>query len=280
MTKTSNIFAAAVAASAIGFAAQAQETVRIATDATYAPWAYMENGEMTGMDIEFIEEICTRMEVTCEVQNQGFDGIIPGLLAGRYDAIIASLGANEERRKTMAFSDPYSIGRNFFFGGPAVAEALSEFEGQEVDLSALGADDQGIIDAMNGKLDGLTAGVQSGTNNLTVVETYFSDALSSRAYQSGDAAALDLLADRVEIVFDGESAFDTLKERDDFADYSVVGPAFVGGPLGDGVSVGLRLEDAELKAKFDAAIADMLADGYLSELSVKWLGKDTAPVAN
>lgn len=51
--------------------------------------------------------ICADMQVTCEITAQDWDGIIPGLKAGKYDAIVAAMSVTPERAQQVSFTDPY-----------------------------------------------------------------------------------------------------------------------------------------------------------------------------
>ena len=95
----------AVAASA----AQAQEDqLRIGVDVPYEPMEYRTpDGELTGFDIDLGNALCERIGVECEWVVQGWDGIIPGLMARKYDAIMSSMTINDDRREQVLFSDPY-----------------------------------------------------------------------------------------------------------------------------------------------------------------------------
>ncbi|MCP1365629.1 transporter substrate-binding domain-containing protein, partial [Halomonas sp. BBD48] len=98
--------------SAALFAGTAQardyDTVRFGVDVPYEPMEYRTpEGELTGFDIELGNALCAEMGIECEWIVQGWDGIIPGLMARKYDAIMSSMTINEERREQVLFSDPY-----------------------------------------------------------------------------------------------------------------------------------------------------------------------------
>ncbi|HAR76912.1 MAG TPA: ABC transporter substrate-binding protein [Psychrobacter sp.] len=82
--------------------------LRIATEGAYAPFNYTNaDGTLGGFDIEIANAICADMQVTCEIMAQDWDGIIPGLKAGKYDAIVAAMSVTPERAQQVAFTDPY-----------------------------------------------------------------------------------------------------------------------------------------------------------------------------
>ena len=93
-------------------------TVRIGTDATYPPFELADpSGKIVGFDIEIADAMCAEMKVKCEYINQGFDGIIPALLAGKFDAIVSSISITPERLKQIDFSD------KIYNTPPAIARA-------------------------------------------------------------------------------------------------------------------------------------------------------------
>ena len=90
------------------FGAAQADKIRIATEGAYPPFN-MKNtkGELTGFDVEIAKALCEQMKADCEIVAQDWDGIIPGLLAKKYDAIIASMSITAERQKKVSFTDPY-----------------------------------------------------------------------------------------------------------------------------------------------------------------------------
>ena len=93
-----------------GFAATqaGAQTLRIATEGAYPPFN-MKNaaGELTGFDVEIAKALCAEMKRECTIVAQDWDGIIPGLVNNKYDAIIASMSITPERKQTIDFTDRY-----------------------------------------------------------------------------------------------------------------------------------------------------------------------------
>ena len=97
-------------AALVAGSAQARDydTVRFGVDVPYEPMEYRTpEGELTGFDIELGNALCAEIGIECEWIVQGWDGIIPGLMSRKYDAIMSSMTINEERREQVLFSDPY-----------------------------------------------------------------------------------------------------------------------------------------------------------------------------
>src|SRR5690242_19285344 len=101
------MIAAAIIALATGAAAAKEwKTVRIAMDATYPPFESLDaSGQIVGFEVDIGQELCKRMKVTCEFTNQAWEGIIPGLIANNYDAILSSMSITEERKQQIDFSE-------------------------------------------------------------------------------------------------------------------------------------------------------------------------------
>jgi polar amino acid transport system substrate-binding protein len=100
------------AALVLGFGgpAQAQDAIRVGTDATFPPFEYSENGKRTGFDVELIEAIAQAMNRKVEWVDIDFKGLIPGLLAKRFDVAASAIYITEERRQVVAFTDSYYPG--------------------------------------------------------------------------------------------------------------------------------------------------------------------------
>ena len=103
--------AAAVCACAVFFmgTASAEQVLRVGTEATFAPFEFMEQGsdEPTGYDIDIIKAIGAAEGFKVEVVNMPFDGLIPAMLTSQIDAAIAGITITPERAKKVNFSDPY-----------------------------------------------------------------------------------------------------------------------------------------------------------------------------
>ena len=75
-----------------------QRTVRIATEGAYAPWNFTGPGrQLLGFEIDLANDLCRRMNARCTIVAQDWDSIIPGLTAGRYDAIVASMNVTDQQ---------------------------------------------------------------------------------------------------------------------------------------------------------------------------------------
>jgi len=117
--------------------------------------------------------------------------------------------------------------------------------------------------------------VQTATIHENFLRESMGD-ITIRTYDTQENLDLDLQAGRIDVALADQSGWQPLLEGEAGEDFTRVGPGFSGGVFGEGVGVGLRQEDAALKAKFDAAIQAALEDGTVSELAVKWFGFDSA----
>ncbi len=84
--------------------------IRVGTTSDTKPYAYAENGEYTGFDVEILEEAASRMDLTPEFVAQDFSAILPAVANGQVDVGVASISATAERKKTVDFTDVYFIG--------------------------------------------------------------------------------------------------------------------------------------------------------------------------
>ncbi len=215
--------------------AMAQDVVRMGTEGAYPPWNFInDSGEVDGFERELGDELCKRAELTCEWVTNEWDSIIPNLVSGNYDVIIAGMSITDERDEVIDFTQNYTP------PDPSAYLAMSE----DVDLQ------NGVIAAQSGT-------IQAGyiaEQGATLVE-FATPEETIAAVRNGEADAV--LADK--------SFLTPVAEED--PDLMIVGPDVA---LGGGVGMGVRESDTELKETFDAAIQSMKDDGSLNELIKKW----------
>ena len=90
--------------------AQKQEPLRVATDATFPPMEFVENGKLTGFDVELVEALAAAMNRPVEWTQIDFKGLVPGLISRRYDMAVSAIYITDERRKVVDFGDSYYAG--------------------------------------------------------------------------------------------------------------------------------------------------------------------------
>ena len=254
------------------------DTVQIATEGAYPPWNFSRpDGSLDGFEVELANDLCARMKVKCRIVAQDWDGMIPALNAGKYDAVMAGMDITEKRLEVLNFSRPYANEPASF--GVSKSGPLAKLPGDGVryDLTANPAEAMKVIEVMKPLLKGMSVGVQVSTNHAIFLDTYFKGAVEVRAYKTTQQHDLDLLAGRIDAIFGSLSALRATFEGPDFADFTMAGAQFLGGVFGRGVGVGLRKSDPELKRMFDDAIAAASADGTLQKLSLKWFKADLTP---
>jgi octopine/nopaline transport system substrate-binding protein len=263
---------------AIGGAAAQEKTVKIATEGAYAPWNFTgAGGKLEGFEVDLANDLCARMKVKCEIVAQDWDGIIPALNAKKYDAIMAGMSITEERKKAIDFSNPYAAGPNGFLVPKDSPLAKMPGTGQAFNLSTQKEAAEKAIDAVKPLVKGKTIGVQGSTIHANFADQYYKGTAEIREYKTTEAHDLDLAAGRIDAVLADSTAIIGTLEKPEFKDYVLVGPSISGGLLGEGVGVGLRKGDEELKKSFNEAIQAAVKDGTVKKLSEKWFKIDISP---
>ncbi|WP_375593480.1 ABC transporter substrate-binding protein [Algihabitans albus] len=269
-----NVALALTAAVALGLATApaSAETVRIGTEGAYPPFNFMdENGQLQGFDVDIAQALCEAAEFECEFIIQDWDGIIPGLLAEKYDAIVASMSITEERKQVVDFTNKYYQTPAKFVqrkgAGHVIAEGVSADE-------TIGNVDEITFDTDG--LDGVVVGVQSATIHEAFLQDNFGDLVEIRSYGSQEEANLDMAAGRVDLLLADSIVLDeSFLQTDDGADYEFVGPGFTDARwFGTGVGVAVRQEDDALREAFNAAIEKIRADGTYQQIADQYFDFD------
>ena len=262
----------------VGAQAQAEKTLRIATEGAFKPWNFTEaGGKLAGYEIDLSAVLCERMKVKCEIVAQDFGGMIPALNIGKFDAIMAGMSITPKRQEAIAFSVPYGQSMTTFVTVKSSPLVNLPNRGQRVSLATESAQSLETIDALKPGLKGKVIGVQGSTIAAAFLEKYFKDSVEVREYKTTEQHDLDLMAGRVDAVLVSLAYINSVLEKPEYKTVTTTGPRFTGGVFGIGVGVGLRKQDVDLKAKFDEAIKSAAADGTIANLSVRWFGFDVTP---
>ncbi|WP_400087260.1 transporter substrate-binding domain-containing protein [Yoonia sp. R78084] len=215
--------------------ADAHSVVRLGTEGAYPPYNFLnDDGEVDGFERALGDELCLRAELTCEWVTNEWDSIIPNLVSGNYDVIIAGMSITDERDEVIDFSDNYTQ------PDPSAYLVTSE----DVDLA------NAVIAAQTGTIQAAFI----ASTGATLLEFATPDETVA-AVKSGEADAV--LADKAFLA--------PIAESD--AEVMLMGQEEL---IGGGVGLGLRESDGELRDKFNAAIASMKADGSLNALIAEW----------
>jgi octopine/nopaline transport system substrate-binding protein len=280
--KTLAAFSLAVFASALGTlgTAQAKEwkTATVALEGAYEPWNLTKpDGTLDGFEPELLKVVCERAKIECTTITQDWDGMIPALTAGKFDVIMDALSITDERKQTIGFTVPYAATPALFVTLKSGPLGTVPGTGTTITLGLDTAEQKTAMAGLRELLTGKTIGIQTSTIYAKFIYDNFQDVATIREYKTPAEHDLDLLSGRVDAVFDDATYFSSAFTRPENADMGFAGPAIVGPIWGDGIGLGLRQSDTDLKALLDAAIKSALADGTVKALSEKWFKVDVSP---
>ncbi|HET8801939.1 MAG TPA: transporter substrate-binding domain-containing protein, partial [Marinobacter sp.] len=200
-----------------------------------------------GFEVELAEAMCKEMDANCDFVIQAWDGMIPGLLARKFDLIMSSMSITPERAERVLFSEPY-------YNTPGGWFARDGFSTDVTDM-----------DAMKGKV----VGVQRGTTMDTYVTENMGGIVTIKRYTTADDMVLDLEGERLDVVFvDYPVGEQTILSKDGFKEVSE--PV----KLGEGVGVAMRKRDKELAEEVNAALATLKENGTYDKIMKKYFKYD------
>ncbi len=239
--KTLLLSAAVIAMAATG--ALAQQVVRIGSEGAYPPYNFINDatGELDGYERALGDELCRRANLTCEWIINDWDSIIPNLVAGNYDAIMAGMSITEARAQIISFTQNYILPENSAY-------------------LALAGTDAGVV----------ASGVISAQSN-TIQAGYIADSSATLVeFPTPEETIAAVRNGEVDAVFADQSYLEPFQAESNGELVFLTDPI----PLGGGVGMGLRQSDTALREAFDAAIASMKADGTINALLTEWFGPE------
>ncbi|MCQ0987923.1 lysine/arginine/ornithine ABC transporter substrate-binding protein [Jiella marina] len=227
--------------------------VAIGTEGAYPPFNYLDaSGELKGFDVDIAKALCAEMEVECTFVTQDWDGMIPALQNGNYDAIIASMSITPEREEQIDFTNKY------YQTPPAIAVPK----------------DSELTEATEEALSGKTIGAQVSTTHAQAAEAYFPDS-EVRQYPTAEEYKLDIESGRVDAVVDDVVVLNEWLESDAGACCKLLDTLPADPEIyGKGIGIGLRKGSDKLKGMFNDAIAAIREDGTYKEIQDQYFDFD------
>lgn len=223
----------------------AEKVLRVGTEPSFAPFEFQKEGsnEFTGFDIELIQAIGKQMGYKVEIQNMGFDALIPALTSGNIDVAIAGMSINEERKKVIAFSDPY------YTSGLIIMvdknnndiKSLADLEGKRIACQI-----------------GTTGEKKSRSIPNAVVTAFNTQSEASMELKNGGADAVINDAPVVDyyLAQGGSEVAKTVGEKMEAENYGI----------------GIKKENTQLVADINKAMAELKANGEFDKIYKKWFG--------
>lgn len=250
MKKLLTLVVVVVLVAAGGVYAKDWKTVRIGVEGAYPPFSYVTPaGELAGFDIDIAKALVEAMGADVKLVAQDWDGIIPALLAKKYDAIIASMSITEERKKKVAFSNKY-------YNTPAKFICKKGL----------------MAEFTRANIKGKKVGVQRATIHDRYLTDNYGKDVEIKRYGTQDEAYLDLTAGRVDMLLaDSIALSDGFLKQPEGKEYQFIGPDLSDPKwFGDGAGIAIRKQDTDLVEKFNAAIKQIRADGTYKKIQDKY----------
>ncbi|MBM6822492.1 basic amino acid ABC transporter substrate-binding protein [Fusobacterium mortiferum] len=219
--------------------ALAKERIYVGTNAEFPPFEYLENGKITGFDIELMNEIGKVLNADIKIQDMAFDGLLPALQLKKVDVVIAGMTATEERMKTVAFTQPYYIASQVIIV-------------KEEDNSIKSFED----------LKGKRVGVMLGFTGDTVVSEI--EGVKIERFNAAYAGIMALKADKADaVVLDSEPAKNYVKQNPGLklAEADAAKEEY---------AIAIRKNDKALLEKIEKALTEIKANGTYDKLIEKY----------
>ncbi|MCP8893630.1 ABC transporter substrate-binding protein [Shinella daejeonensis] len=254
MRISKRIMLAASAAALALFSTQAMaDKIVIGTEGAYPPFNNLEtDGTLTGFDIDIAKALCEEMKAECTFVTQDWDGMIPALIAKKFDAIIASMSITEERKQQIDFSKKY------YNTPPAIVVPK----------------DSDLTEASYEAFDGKSLGAQSSTTHGNYAEAHMKGA-DIKLYPTAEEYKLDLVNGRIDGAIDDVVVLSEWLKTDEGACCKMLGTLPVDVAInGEGIGVAVRKGETDLADRFSNAIAAIRDNGKYQEINAKYFPFD------
>ena len=234
-------------------AAQAAD-LKVAIDPPYEPFTYKTaDGTPTGFDVDIANAVCNEIKRKCVFVEQVWDSMIPGLQARKYDVIVSSLSITDERKRVIDFSDRY-----YKTPSAIVVKKGTEYTGPA---------------SLKGKRIGVLKG---STQEKWAMGELKPAGVTIVPYEAQDQVYLDINAGRLDgTVADKVEVHGGFLRKPEGKDYGYVGPdQYDEKYYGEGIGIGMRKGQKELKEQINQAIKAIRSNGTYDTIAKKYFDFD------
>ena len=231
----------------------AAERLRIATEGAYPPFSFINaEGQLAGFDVDIAQELCIRLRKDCEIIAVPWAELLPGLAAGRYEVIVASMAKTPEREQQAEFTDAYYHTHNVFVGRP-------QYRTPRV-----------TVDTVRGK----TLATQAETTFADYLRHHYQEVATLKLTPTlGDAFAA-LQRNEVDLVLsDNLGAFEFLRSDAGQA-FDMIGEPLTLDGVGQGAYLQVRKGHSKLRDAINAALRDFRLDGTYHRINARYFPFD------
>ncbi|MBU0970841.1 MAG: transporter substrate-binding domain-containing protein [Proteobacteria bacterium] len=230
-------------------AAFAKNIIKIANETATPPFNFVDGqGNIKGFDVDIAAALCDVMGAEKVDVIQDWDGMIPGLLSKKFDAIISDMSITEKRQRVVNFSASYYDETGLFMCK----------KGDTFDFSPAG-------------LKGKKIGVQRATTFANYIMGVYGKSVEIKYYDSPAGQVLDLTSGRLDLVLASDIFVNQTLASEDGKNIQLIGaPVTDSKYIGDGVGIALRKEDKQLLADFNKALATIKENGTYDKIYARW----------
>ncbi|MCE2570737.1 transporter substrate-binding domain-containing protein [Motilimonas eburnea] len=233
----------------LSFPCLAAGTLKIATEANYPPFEYLdESGQFQGLDIDIANALCQQMKVQCEFLHKGFDRLLPGLQFNNFDAVIAALNPTPARRKLVAFSDLYYDSGAVFVARMNRYQSHHDFSGQSI-------------------------GVQNGSVHLRyLIDKASMERVLVVPYHSYLTAFVDLQNDNVDLVLVDYAVAKVWLAQPDNKEFAIVGETLIDPHyFSEGYAIAVNKNNSALLEQLNQALQQIKLSGEYERIISRYL---------
>jgi arginine/ornithine transport system substrate-binding protein len=230
--------------------------LRVAIDPTYKPFTFKTpDGKPTGFDVDIASALCAELKMHCVFVEQAWDGMIPGLAARKYDAIISSMSIIEDRKKAVDFTTKYYNTPSRIVVKAGTAKAEADLKGKNIGVLKASTQEK----YAQGELAPLGVNIKS--------------------YDAQDQVYLDIKAGRLDgTVADTVEVTEGFLNTPDGKGYGFVGPLLSDKKyfkyFGEGAGIAVRKGNTALRDQLNKALATIRANGTWKKVSDKYFAFD------